>query len=429
MRSSKDPKNLRSGFTTGTCAAGAAKAAAIMLRDGNEIHEISVKTPKGPVMTAEVLDITRGEQFVRCAVRKDAGDDPDVTNGALVYAEVRFTDVPGCEIDGGEGIGRVTKPGLDQPIGSAAINSTPRRMIREAMEEVWQRGFSEVPGAGESVGQACGKGQKESSLEARKSSGKGIRVVISIPTGVELAAKTFNPKLGIVGGISVLGTSGIVKPMSDEAIVATIRVEINVRKAEGYTALLAAPGNYGLNFLVKTYRAPAEIVVSSSNFICDTVQLAAKADFKKLLFVGHVGKMIKVAGGIRNTHSRYGDHRMEIVSAIAEEMWDREECGHCDNAREPDIAQKNIMLEELSACVMMDEAVRILKNYELAERTFSEAAKRVKRSMESWARETGVDMRVETILFGGNGILAETDGAEELLWCILSERDRAQSTS
>ena len=291
----KGGQKLRLGYTTGSCAAAAAKAAAAMLLTGRIISQVSLQTPKGLKLILDIEDIRfrqgncslhgkdRKEiplpgsepapcqkdqcrqgplhpgytefSAVSCAVRKDSGDDPDITNHVLIYATAARSDKPGIHIDGGEGVGRVTKPGLDQPVGSAAINSTPRRMIAEAVQEVL-------------------RDERENRPDAVP---PGLDITISVPGGRELAAKTFNPRLGIEGGISILGTSGIVEPMSDQALLDTIRVEVRVRKEEGLTILPAAPGNYGKNFFLEKYGFSLETAVTASNFIYDTVLMAADA--------------------------------------------------------------------------------------------------------------------------------------------------------
>ncbi|WP_242879203.1 cobalt-precorrin-5B (C(1))-methyltransferase CbiD [Butyrivibrio sp. INlla16] len=362
----KAGKNLRCGFTTGSCAAAASKAALIMLLTNKEINNVSIRTPKGPVYTAEILDIERSEKSVSCAVVKDGGDDPDVTTGALIYSKVTLTGEAGITIDGGEGVGRVTKPGLDQKIGEAAINSVPRKMIRENLE---------------------------STLEEYGLKDTGLSVIIRVPKGAELAQKTFNPKLGITGGISILGTTGIVEPMSDDAIIETIKVETRVRKAEGYPILLAAPGNYGLSFLEEKYGIDKSLPVMSSNFVYDTVRIVLDEGFEKLIFAGHIGKLVKVAGGIKNTHSKYGDHRMEILA---------------------DISRKYMNLDkELSECVMTDEAVRIITQAGIADKVFPEMAGRIKENMEAWADNR---IQVEVIVFSNkNTELVQTDNFKDLL--------------
>lgn len=209
----RDGKKLRLGYTTGSCAAAAAKAAAWMLLSGSKKESIRLLTPKGMELALAVEDIYLSPDCVRCAIRKDSGDDPDITRDTLIYAEVRKTETVGIVIDGGQGVGRVTKPGLDQPVGAAAINSVPRRMIQETVEEVC--GLLGYTG--------------------------GLYVVISAPDGETLAKKTFNPRLGIEGGISILGTTGIVEPMSEQALVDTIHVELRQRRAGGADYVLLGP--------------------------------------------------------------------------------------------------------------------------------------------------------------------------------------------
>ncbi|MBR3375827.1 MAG: cobalamin biosynthesis protein CbiD, partial [Firmicutes bacterium] len=284
-----DGKELRLGYTTGSCAAAASKAAAIMLLTGKEVSQIRLLTPKGLELELEVEDITIEKDAVSCAIRKDSGDDPDVTHGALVYSRVSFADDSGVHIDGGIGVGRVTKPGLDQPVGNAAINSTPRRMIRENLEEV---------------------------MEMTSYDG-GLDVVISIPKGEELARKTFNPRLGIEGGISVIGTTGIVEPMSEKALTDTIMVELRQKRELGYEYALLTPGNYGSDFIRDGLGLDPEWAVQTSNYIGDSIDMCVKLGFKGALLIGHIGKLVKIAGNMMNTHSKYGDCRMEIMAANA----------------------------------------------------------------------------------------------------------------
>ena len=366
----KGGKKLRCGYTTGSCAAAASKAALKMLLSGDDIHNVSIVTPKGPVYTAEILVIQREADSLSCAVCKDGGDDPDVTSGALVYAKVALRSDSEIVIDGGEGVGRVTKPGLDQPVGEAAINSVPRKMIRENLEEVLAE-----------------EGLKE----------KGVSVTISVPGGEEIAAKTFNPKLGIVGGISILGTTGIVEPMSDSAIVDTIKAEISVRKEENREILLVAPGNYGLTFLKEVYGIDETLAVMSSNFIYDTVEIAKKAGFSKLLLAGHIGKLVKVAGGIKNTHSMYGDHRMEILTEISGEFISGKEFEDIKN--------------KLSECVMTDEAVRIIEEAGIGRQVSERMAERIKGHIEEWADRS---LQAEVIVFANeNSELVSTESAHD----------------
>lgn len=319
---------MRQGFTTGSCAAAAAKAAAYMLLTGKRKEQIEIMTPKGILYRPQIVDIVRSERQVSCGVVKDGGDDPDVTTGAVVCARVSIREIvageelcgdfgsrseaggpqgkeggpqdrerlpqnreclPQIFIDGGIGVGRVTRPGLDQPVGNAAINHVPRQMIADEVLEVCR--LTDYHG--------------------------GLDVEIYVPDGEMLAGQTFNPRLGIVGGISILGTTGIVEPMSSRALLETIQVELKQRRAEGYTYVAVSPGNYGLDFMKKTYGYDLDRSVKCSNYIGDTIDMAVELGYEKLLLTGHIGKLIKVAGGIMNTHSREADCRMELLTAFA----------------------------------------------------------------------------------------------------------------
>ena len=311
----KNQKELRCGYTTGSCAAAAAKAAAAMLFSGEEIRQVSLMTPKGIELYLEVEKIQRENESVSCAIQKDSGDDPDVTNGIFVYAKVTKKKEKGMTLDGGIGVGRFTRKVLEQEAGEAAINKVPRQMIREAVQ---------------------------SQIEKYDWDG-GADVLIYVPQGVEIAKKTFNPRLGIEGGISVLGTSGIVEPMSSQALLDTIKVELNQKKAEGYGIAAVSPGNYGLDYMKKTYGYDLDRSVKCSNFIGDTIDMAITTGFEKMLLTGHIGKLVKVAGGIMNTHSREGDCRMEVLAAASVR----------NQVPYP-------VLEEILQCVTTEEAVRKL---------------------------------------------------------------------
>lgn len=300
-RMEKNKAGLRRGWTTGTCAQAAAAAAAQALLAGSLPREgtdwtVTVHLPDGqpftlPVQSGKIekRDSQGRPLAVTCKVKKDSGDDPDVTDGVTVCATVSFFSEDRIEIDGGQGIGRVTKSGLSQPVGSAAINPVPRQMIQKELVRLkeaagWEGGF---------------------------------QVLVEIPGGEKLAQRTFNPRIGIVGGLSVLGTSGIVEPMSEKALIDTIEVEIKVKLAEGRRCLIAAPGNYGLDFLRDRWGILARDTVKCSNYIGETIDLAAEHGAEGLLFVGHIGKLVKIAGGIMNTHSRWGDCRMELLASAA----------------------------------------------------------------------------------------------------------------
>ncbi len=285
----KDQKKLRTGYTTGSCAAAAAKAAARMLFSGSEVRQVSLMTPAGICLYLDIERIEIRKGWVRCAVKKDSGDDPDVTNGVYVYASVERNDSGDIRLDGGEGVGRVTRKGLEQKVGEAAINQAPRSMICYAVrEEMEKAGYA-----------------------------GGVDIVISIPGGDVLAQKTFNPRLGIVGGLSVLGTSGIVEPMSERALTDTIYLEMKMRKEEGCGCCYLVPGNYGEDFLRENIGYKGEQAVKCSNYIGEAIDYALRLSMEGILLVGHAGKLVKVAAGIMNTHSRQADGRMEVLAAHA----------------------------------------------------------------------------------------------------------------
>ncbi len=364
----KDGKKLRFGYTTGSCAAAAAKAAAWMLLTGQRKETISLITPKGVALTLPVLDIAMEENRVSCAIRKDSGDDPDVTNGTLIYAEVTRREASGIAVDGGFGVGRVTKKGLDQSVGSAAINSVPRQMIRENLEEILAL-----------TDQNC-----------------GLNVVISVPEGERLAKQTFNPRLGIVGGISILGTTGIVEPMSEKALVDTIRVELNQRKVGGDEYVLLTPGNYGCDFIRAGLELNPEQAVQSSNFIGQTLDICRELGFRGALLVGHIGKLVKLGGGMMNTHSKCGDCRMEILAA---------------HAGIAGLAPAQI--GEILQCVACDDALRIIMDAGCFEKTMTGLTERI---LFHLRHRAGEDMEVGTILFSKEyGLLAQSDNAMELI--------------
>ena len=394
-------KELAKGFTTGTCAQAATKAAMQMLFTGEKVEHVQVELPQGEKLQLDIMDIQRGYKsgqerdgkyadgkeasnlaytdrelpvMVSCAVKKNSGDDPDITNGVLVYSKVRISDTGVIHIDGGTGVGRVTKPGLDQPVGEAAINRVPGQMIRKEVEE-----------ACEEVGYIG-----------------GIDVEISIPEGIRLAKETFNPRLGIEGGLSILGTTGIVNPMSEQALIDTIEVEMKVCLAEKYRYLIVAPGNYGLDFLKEQYSIEENDVVKCSNYIGQTIDMAVEQDCKGILLVGHIGKLIKVSGGIMNTHSRWADCRMDLFATAAlragiegEKAAEFLDCVTTDDA-----------LEKCS----VEERIRIMEQ--------------IMMRMEEYLNYRGKgEIQVGAVTFSNvYGILGKTEQAEELIEKFRQER-------
>ncbi|RKJ64681.1 cobalt-precorrin-5B (C(1))-methyltransferase CbiD [Roseburia sp. 1XD42-69] len=355
-------KKLYCGCTTGSCSAAAAKAAALMLFLGEEISQVRLITPAEVSLTLGVEDVSRGEDFVRCAVKKNAGDDPDVTDGILIYAKLTkdsalsFGEVL---IDGGVGVGRVTRAGLNQPIGGAAINSVPREMIKKEVQAVLeQSGF-------------CG----------------GAKVLIEVPEGEKLAEKTFNPRLGIEGGISILGTTGIVVPMSEEGFLGSVEAQINMQLAEGKSHILITPGNYGEDFARACPDIPLKESIHCSNFVGKTLDLAVSLGVKKITFAAHIGKFIKVAGNIMDTHSKNSDCRAELMAACAIEA-----------GADLDVAKA------ILKTAVTEEAVQILKEAGLLQPAMALAVKRIHKNL--CRRAQGVE--IDVILFSSvEGKLAE----------------------
>ncbi len=408
---------LRRGYTTGSCAAAAAWGAA-RLASGCPPEEITVchfQTPDNTPLSLSLLYGEAEENCGRCAVQKDSGDDPDVTNGMLIFAEVRLhperdSVASGIviEIDGGEGVGRVTKPGLACAVGQAAINPVPRRMIEAQVRRA--------------LSQAGWQGRAS--------------VLISIPEGRTIAARTYNPRLGIEGGISVLGTSGIVKPMSEQALIDTIKVEINMRKAADARYLLLTPGNYGETFLRTTMGLSDLYTVQFSNFLGETIDYAVECGFRGLLLAAHIGKLVKVAGGIMNTHSRCGDCRLEILTAHAAL------CGGLSGPQGVQTARR------LMECVTTDDAIAVLDGISGAQPIRVRAGEKERSGcqgeeacgesplrrqvMQSVVRKAqyyvqcraGGEMEVGAVMFSNRyGLLAQTENAAALA-SVLKEGQR-----
>ena len=427
-------KKLRFGYTTGSCAAAAAKAALYTLLRKEMPASLALITPTGVLLQLEIAahELKRDEsghlQSVMCGIRKDGGDDVDYTSGALICAEVSLlqeeerkpegistvsvsedpsvvtgnlydgraaagfeqrmgkvtagavreaSDVCSdemdhvyVEIDGGQGVGRVTKPGLDQPVGNAAINSVPRKMIRQAVLEV------------------C----RENGFQG------GIKVLIFVPEGEEIAKKTFNANLGIVGGISILGTSGIVKPMSKEALIDSMRVEMNSLYQQGGRHLMISPGNYGEDFAKLLGIHDMKYFMQCSNYVGETMEMAEEIGVESILFVAHIGKFIKVAGGIMNTHSAHADARMEILAAAAIRSG-------ADLQTARDILASNTT----------EDALSVLKNTneELFMRCMDEVIKKIQYHLQ---RKSGGRIETGIILFSSqHGKLAMSENVTQMI--------------
>lgn len=373
---------MRSGFTTGTCSAVAAKAAALMLFTGKKIKNMKLMTPKGTEADLPLFHVAIDGGKATCAVKKDAGDDPDVTDQALIFASVEYFNGQaqenwyqenGIYIEALEGIGVVTRPGLSCPIGMPAINPVPRRMIFEAVAEARRMAEKERP----------------------------LKISLWIPGGRKLAKKTFNSRLGIEGGLSVLGTTGIVEPMSEEALLATIRLELHVKAAAGKKKVILTPGNYGEAFLKEELGLGLKYAVTCSNFLADSLLMAKEEGFEQVLLVGHLGKFIKAAGGIPNTHSKFGDRRMEI-------LWD------CTKAvvKRPQGAMDPELKKKLLEANTTEEAAEILKENHVLKPVMSEAVRRIQNYGGQWSE----GLLVEVVTFSTRyGILGMSSGALKMI--------------
>lgn len=370
----KNQQNLRFGYTTGSCGAAAAKAATYMLLSGEVPTHVSLLTPKGINLYLDIEYITQEQDSVSCAVMKDSGDDPDITDGIYVYAKVRKIPGNGLDLDGGQGVGRVTRKGLEQKIGQAAINSVPQKMILEAVEEI-RTVFGYT---------------------------KGLEIIISIPEGEALAAKTFNPRLGIVGGLSVLGTSGIVEPMSEKALTDTIYLEMKVLKENGHGWCYLVPGNYGSDFLAETLQYNGDLAVKCSNYIGEALDFAVALDMKGILLIGHIGKLVKVAAGVMNTHSRQADCRMEVLAS------------HGAMA-----GLSSMEVRKLMGCVTTTEALELLCGWGCLAQVMETVTEQIEYHLQE---RIGSTAAIGAIVFSKEeGILGQTRKVPEILRCIRKE--------
>ncbi len=369
----RNQKKMRFGYTTGSCAAGACKGAAEMLLSGKKISSVNLMTPRGILLTLSLEDIQISQEAVSCAVRKDAGDDPDTTNGILIYAKVKKIPLPKEEtskilLEGGAGVGRVTKPGLSQKVGEPAINPVPRAMILKAAEEI---------------------------CDAYGYEG-GLSVEIFVPAGEETAKKTFNPRLGILGGISILGTTGIVEPMSEKALIESIRVEMKQHVSQGEEYLLMTPGNYGEEYLKDQMDLPFERNIKCSNYVGETIDMAVDMGVKGILFISHIGKFVKVAAGIMNTHSHSADARMEVLASNAIRAGGDLACA-----------------KKILDCSTTDEALNVLALSGVLEKTMKEITSRIQFYLNHRSYE---QILLGAVIFSNvHGYLGQTEDAQTLV--------------
>jgi cobalt-precorrin-5B (C1)-methyltransferase len=307
----KDGKKLRCGYTTGSCAAAAAKAAAMMLTTGETVDSIEIDTPAGIKLKLGVCKPDISEEYASCCIIKDAGDDPDVTDNMEIFALVSKNETGIVNISGGEGIGVITRKGFWGEVGQSAINPVPRKMIKEEIEKVSDCGFD---------------------------------VMIYAPAGVEIAKRTFNANIGIEGGISIIGTSGIVEPMSDTALKKTIYLEIDAALEDGETEFILFPGNYGEKVVNSLNLRGAKIKIS--NFIGDALLYLNEKRVTNITLVGHIGKLCKLSIGAFNTHSKLCDVRIEaFVYYLA-------------------LAGAPLeLIDSVNACVTSEEVVKLLQEH------------------------------------------------------------------
>lgn len=380
----KQQKKLRCGYTTGTCAAAASMAAAAMLLGEEAVEQVSVETPGGVRFLLSVEEIRRASGWVSCAVRKDGGDDPDVTHGMQICARVGVAppepETAGgwyeyenggltLKIKGGVGIGLVTKAGLSCEVGKHAINPVPRDMIFKHVERV------------------C----------AGRDFAGTLWIVIFAPEGEARALDTFNSRLGIRGGISILGTTGIVEPMSEAALLATIRLDIRQQAAGGPGTLVLTPGNYGETFVRECLGLDLDRAVKCSNYIGASIDMAVEEGIRGVLLVGHAGKLVKVAAGIMNTHSSVADGRMEILAAHG---------AACGAGPE--------LVEQILESITVDQALEYMEQVPgLGQAVMDRVIRRMDGCLR---RRAGKAMKIEAVVFtNARGILGRTKGADGLI--------------
>lgn len=330
-----DGKKYKRGYTTGSCAAVATSAAlsGLLFKDVPDIVRLTL--PNKEVIDIEVFDFEMGENWCSSTVIKDGGDDIDATNNMEIVSRVMifdkgdFTRNPDISISlanhgsykyelnnvtvlitSGVGIGVASRSGLGCKVGKPAINPVPREMI---INEVKRLIINDDGLSADNKDRL--KINEDDSLKSEKLANKTIVVEISAPKGEEIAKKTFNEKLGIFGGISIIGTTGIVEPMSEEGWKKTLSIELEMQKTKGMSTAYLAPGNHGTAFLIERFHVNGEDIVKISNFVGYMLMEAKRLGFKKIFLVGHIGKLVKVAGGIFNTHSRVSDARNEILIA------------------------------------------------------------------------------------------------------------------
>lgn len=362
-----DGKKYKRGYTTGSCATAAAKAASYMLLTKFPVEVVNIDTPKGIPLNLKVENINIQDDYVECSIRKDGGDDIDATHNMHIYARAEFIDSKEIIITGGNGVGRVTKKGLGIEIGESAINKTPRNMINNEVRKV--------------IGED-----------------KGVKITIFAPEGELIAKKTFNPRLGIVGGISIIGTTGIVEPMSDEGWKKSLSIELEMKKAQGMDKIILVPGNHGEMFIKETLGIDIKYIVRTSNFIGYMLKEAQRIGFKKILMAGHLGKYVKIAGGIFNTHSKVADARNEILLA--------------------NLALMNApfeLIKKVNECLTTEEFIEIInsKEYEGYKEIYNILSNKCRERIDIYLNDEEID--VEVMIFSmEKELLGQSEKASDL---------------
>lgn len=397
-----DGKKYRRGYTTGSCATGASKAAVYMLITKNRINTINIDTPKGIPLLLKVDNINIFDTFVECSIKKDGGDDIDATHTMDIYARAEIVakndknkgyltlkDIDSlstnseCKSElykfirvyGGTGIGVVTKKGLSVDVGKPAINPTPLKMINHEIRKLIGDNFESILG-----------------------NDKVLKITIFAPQGDTVAKKTFNPRLGIVGGISIIGTTGIVEPMSDEGWKKSLSIELQMKKEQGLDKIILVPGNHGEQFIREKLNLDIKYVVRVSNFIGYMIKEAQRIGYKKILMAGHIGKFIKVSAGIFNTHSKVADARSEILVANLALMGARYE-----------------FLNKINQCVTTEEAVELINNSEYRE-VYNILSNKCRERVKQYLNEDSDDIDVEVIIFSmDKSLLGKSDNTDDLV--------------
>ncbi|MBS6509904.1 MAG: cobalt-precorrin-5B (C(1))-methyltransferase [Paraclostridium bifermentans] len=362
-----DGKKYKRGYTTGSCATGAAKAATYMILTKETLETVNIDTPKGIPLNLKVENVDINNVFAQCSIQKDGGDDIDATHKIHIYAKAELIDSNEIIIDGGIGIGRVTKKGLGIEIGKAAINKTPISMIQSEVRKV--------------IGDT-----------------KGVKITIFAPEGETIAKKTFNPRLGIVGGISIIGTTGIVEPMSDEGWKKSLSIELEMKKAQGMDKVILVPGNHGEMFIKESLGIDSKYIVRTSNFIGYMLKEAQRIGFKKILMAGHLGKYVKIAGGIFNTHSKVADARNEILIA--------------------NLALMNApfeLINKVNECLTTEEFIEILEDdkYKKYKEIYNILSEKCKKRIDIYMNDDEID--IEVMIFSmDKKLLGESKKAGDL---------------